>query len=156
MTDPETIIEKKKKGWLKWLDWENIQKILFSPRGRINSRTYIFYFSLLNILNILILSMFLLLFQTKDTILPQVIIGIPFIIPLIIIWIKRFQDVWKNWRNLLFLLVPIYNIIIWLNLLFQKWNNEDNKYWIKPNDISQKMKIITVILFILYIATNFI
>jgi hypothetical protein len=62
---------------------------------------------------------------------------------------------WKNWWNMFLLLIPIYNIIVGLNLSFKRWDKEKNNYWIKPKEISKTMKIITVILFVLYIWISF-
>lgn len=46
----------------------------------------------------------------------------------IVIMVNRFHDLWKSSWNILFLLIPIYNIYLTILLSFSKWQKYDNKY----------------------------
>ncbi len=140
---------------MKWLNWETLWEALFSSKWRINGWMYVFYTMASYIAYFILLTICLIIFWTENTILISIIVGIPFIIIIILNWIKRFHDMWKNWWNMFLLLIPIYNIIVGLNLSFKRWDKEKNNYWIKPKELSKTMKIITVILFILYIGISF-
>lgn len=59
----------------------------------------------------------------------QILISILLIIMDIFVRIKRAHDLWRKWSRLLCLLIPIYNIIVWIQLSFYVWKKEDNEYW---------------------------
>lgn len=59
----------------------------------------------------------------------QILVSILLIIMDIFVRIKRAHDLWRKWSRLLCLLIPIYNIIVWIQLSFYVWKKEDNEYW---------------------------
>lgn len=89
-----------------------------------------------------------------DTI--QILASILLIIMDIFVRIKRAHDLWRKWSRLRCLLIPIYNIIVWLQLSFYVWKKEDNEYW-KYN--GEKLPIIAYIIliveFIVVVWRNF-
>lgn len=64
----------------------------------------------------------------------------------IFVRIKRAHDLWRKWSRLRCLLIPIYNIIVWIQLCFYVWKKEDNEYW-KYN--GEKLPIIAYIILII-------
>ena len=66
-------------------------------------------------------------------------IGILLIIMDIFVLIKRAHDLWKKWSRLRYLLIPIYNIFVFIQLSFFPWEKHDNEFW-KYN--SKKLPII--------------
>ena len=59
----------------------------------------------------------------------QIIASILLIVMDIFVRIKRAHDLWRKWSRLRCLLIPIYNIIVWIQLSFYVWKKEDNIYW---------------------------
>ena len=76
----------------------------------------------------------------------QILITILLIIMDIFVRIKRAHDLWRKWSRLRCLLIPIYNIIVWIQLSFYIWKKEDNIYW-KYN--GEKLPIIAYIILIM-------
>jgi len=76
----------------------------------------------------------------------EIIITILSIIMGIFVRIKRAHDLWRKWSRLRCLLIPIYNIIVWIDLWFYPWKKEDNEYW-KHHD--EKLPIIAYIILVI-------
>ena len=144
---------------MKWLNWEPLLHELFSFNWRINGWVYIFYSSASLIL-LYWIAIFLSLLWTSTTLwfilsLLLLIIDLILIRIIIINWIKRFHDMGRNWRNMLLLFIPFYDILVSIRLFF-KWSDKwKNKYWEQPKEIKKAIKTITVILFIAYVIILF-
>lgn len=87
----------------------------------------------------------------------QILASILLIIMDIFVRIKRAHDLWRKWSRLWCLLIPIYNIIVWLQLSFYVWKKEDNEYWkYNGEKLPSIAYIILIVEFIIVIWRNFI
>ena len=136
---------------MKLLGGEGLQHTLFSAKWRRNGWMYAFYFFTVYVIYFILTFWILKVSMVGITwlimLILVIILSILAIIITIINVIKRFHDVGKNWWNTLFLLIPLYNIIVGLKLYFQLWDKWDNKYWKQPEKVSKTTKIITIIIF---------
>jgi uncharacterized membrane protein YhaH (DUF805 family) len=114
---------------------KSLGHLLFSAKGRISRSTY-WYFSL-SISGLSIIALIAdLLFGTYDGnsgygFFSTILIFIT-IIPAIFVCIKRCHDLnWSGW-NILFLIVPIGNLIVIINWAFVKGTVGPNKYGLDP------------------------
>lgn len=142
---------------MKWFNGESLWKNLFSSTWRINGWMYVFYITASYILYFLLSSALSSILWTQNIawliyLVIVLVLTLAFLIIIIMSWIKRFHDIWKNWWNMFLFLIPIYNIIVWLKLMFQLWDKEKNNYWEKPEQTNKTMKTITIISFVVYIA----
>lgn len=150
---------------MKLLNNKSFKDVYFSTKWRLwvnEAWTYSLWLDVINIL-IWIICSFLIReirwwyndfwnYSTTQTILRyslyaiQILASILFIIMDIFVRIKRAHDLWRKWSRLRCLLIPIYNIIVWIQLAFYTWKKEENEYW-KYN--GEKLPIIAyIILFI--------
>ena len=85
----------------------------------------------------------------------RILIRILLFIMDIFVRIKRAHDLWKKWSRLRCLLIPIYNIIVWIQLAFYTWQKEDNSYWKYNGEKLPKIAyLILVIEFIIILWWN--
>ena len=135
------------------------RKALFSPKGRINEWTYLFYIVWWLILYyilfyILVISLWIFLgvdFITQNNIWIQLFLIITYRIIIIINGIKRFHDRWKSVWRMLTLLIPIWGIVIGCKLMFSPWEKWKNKYWKKTKEVSKTTKTLTIVFLLLYL-----
>lgn len=91
-----------------------------------------------------------------STIIIHISIYILSIIMDIFVRIKRAHDLWRKWSRLRCLLIPIYNIIVWIQLAFYIWKKEDNIYWkYNGKKLPKIAYIILTIEFIIVFWRNF-
>lgn len=147
--------------WLKINFYWRINRIDFL----INSLwTYLLFFILFLIFKYLNISFEI----QKIIIIPLIIYFLIFKISLIT---RRFHDFNWSWWSTLLLLIPVFDIIIYFMLFFREWNNIENKYINKKNnllksninftnkklknkDFSIQFSFIIVIIFLLFLLWN--
>ena len=150
----ETIVSKKR----------SFKELFFSSEWRMSEREYILYASILRLWYLAACTMIWFIFwiiiwiswqelnnYKYFVIIAALIISIPRVIMEIFVTIKRVHDLWKKDSYVWCLLIPLFNIYMWLQLLFQKWDEWKNMYWDKPQEFSSGKKTLTIILFIIYI-----
>lgn len=146
-----TTITKKK----------TFKDLFFSSEWRLSWREYALYTAWLSLWYLavcfIIWFIYWLSWQAIENLenfstIVALIIWIPYIIMEIFVSIKRVHDFWKKGSYVRCLLIPLYNIYVWLQLLFQKGNEWQNEYWDKPQPFSSGKKALTIILYIIYAA----
>ena len=159
---------------MKLLNNKSFKDVFFSTKWRLwvnESWTYSLWLDIIGIL-IWILCSFLIreirwwyndfwnysinqkiLWYSLDVI--QILASILLIIMDIFVRIKRAHDLWRKWSRLRCLLIPIYNIIVWIQLGFYTWKKEENKYWKYNGEKLPKLAyLILVIEFIIVLWRN--
>lgn len=151
----ETIVSKKR----------SFKELFFSSEWRMSGREYALYTSLLSLWYLLACTIVWFIFWIiiwiswkefdnfeEFGVIAALIIWIPYIIMEIFVSIKRVHDFWKKGSYVWYLLIPLFNLYVWLQLLFQKWDEWRNLYWEKPQEFSSGKKALTIILYIIYTA----
>jgi len=136
----------------------------FSTKWRISGRQYALYSACLGLGYFAICAIIWFIYwfikwlswQSLDniesfSIIAALIVLIPVLIISIIIAVKRVHDFWKRGSYVRCLLIPFYNIYVWIQLLFQKWDQNENEYWPKPQTFGTGKKTLTIILYLIYI-----
>ena len=163
------------KNKMKLLNWRTVKELFFSSGWRVSNWEEMFYSTVL--WSIFIVVTLLLLFtenklvwwifeiniysstQFEVNILLLKLINYlvrPWIIVLYIIMnifldIKRCHDRWRKGSRLWCLLIPIFNIWAWIEMMFLPWQEWKNKYWKKVNDVTTLVKVIAIILMVIAI-----
>jgi len=145
---------------MKALNLGNVRNALFCSKWRINGWMYLLCISTAYIVYFVFSTIITKILGTNNvwwliSFITIILLTAMLLIIIIINWIKRFHDIWKSGWNMFWLLIPLYNIIVSLNLLFKRWDKEKNKYWNKPEETSKSMKTTTIILFIVYCGIMF-
>ena len=150
---------------MKLLNNKTFKDIFFSTKWRLGideSWTYSLWLDVVGIL-IWIICSFLIReirwwyndfwnYSTIQIILRYSLIAIQILAPILLIImnifirIKRAHDLWREWSRLRCLLIPIYNIIVWIELAYFIWQKEDNKYWKYNNEKLPKIAYLILIL----------
>ena len=134
--------------------------LLFAWGGRISRREYFTWL----LLNSLLTSFLPLIIFILMVFLPQNFSLVFFIIALVI-WgvarclgmyisinliVKRLHDLWNPRTNIFLLFIPFFNIYYFFRLLFEKWSDNENEFWISriyEKKISVLLPIVLVMLF---------
>jgi len=139
------IILEKESAWTQSINWEKIMESsimkyqvmqsLFSYKGRRNRRVFCIYWIMgwLISLTIWIIGAYLTNSYSNEimkaiVMITSRILNILILIVEIMNIIKRFHDQGKPWSDILWLLIPIYNIVVIGKLVFKPWDNENNMY----------------------------
>lgn len=146
-----TVVQNKK----------TFKDIFFSTKGRVSGWEYALYTACLSLWYLAICFIIWFIYwlswpstenlENISTII-ALILWIPYLIMEIMVSIKRVHDFWKKGSYVRCLLIPFYNIYVWLQLIFQKGNEWQNEYWDKPQPFSSGKKALTIILYIIYAA----
>ena len=156
----QTVINDQNQTVVNDQNKKTFKNIYFSGKGRISWREYALYTACLSLLYLAVCFIIWFIYwlswpSTENldnfSIIAAVIIWIPYLIMEIMVSIKRVHDFWKKGSYVRCLLIPLYNVYVWLQLLFQKWNEWKNEYWDKPEPFSSGKKALTIILYIIYI-----
>jgi len=156
-------MEEKQQSETTKQDNKTFKEIFFSSKGRLSGREYALYTASLSlwylvvcfILWLIIWIIYWVIWRSIDnlnsmSVIVAIIIWIPCVIMEIMVCIKRVHDFWKKGSYVRCTLIPLYNIYMWLELLFRKWNEWKNEYWEKPQQFSSWRKALTIILYIIY------
>ena len=100
-------------------------------RGRLNRSNYflgiLLYVFLITLVSVITQS----ISSNINWILAEIIIIVPFVLSLIFgfsLTVRRFHDLGKSGWSLFLMLVPLLNILIFLNLYLKKGHNSNNEY----------------------------
>jgi hypothetical protein len=125
----------------------------FSSKWRINWWWYAFYaFWAYFVCFLIVMLLSAFLWESNIEIISYILL-VPYLVVVIIWAMKRFHDMGKKSSNAFLLFVPIYNIIVGLNLLFKWWDKGDNKYWYDVSLTKKSVKVVTILLLLAYIWT---
>lgn len=147
---------------MKLINWRTLKEIFFSVEWRVSNREGMFYSTALWVISIWI-RLWLTLIQNKiiwindanssgyiyfiwlTLFILWLGVSVLYLIMNIFLDIKRCHDHWRKWSRLLCLLIPFYNIWVWVELIFFPWQDAENQYWKKVRDVSLIIKVIGVV-----------
>ena len=114
------------------ISMKNIVNVLFQWWGRISRKQYLIGLLLSWVLVVLFVVIIGLLISKKNVIGSMVVFPILRVAVAYIsinLIIKRLHDLWKQWSNVLLILIPFFNIYYFFKLLIEKWEDKQNQYW---------------------------
>jgi len=154
---------------MKLLNWRTVKELFFSSEWRVSYWEEMFYSAVLWAIDLVVI-LLLLFIENKVIWIIEVnpsslMVLLMWIIYLVILWIdilyiimnifldiKRFHDRWREGSRLWCLLIPIYNIWVWIEMMFLPWQEWKNKYWKEVNDVTTLVKVIAIIWTVLVIC----
>ncbi len=138
---------------MKLVNWRTFTEVFLSAEWRLSNWEYMLYSAIWCVIYLLLVKGL----EYIDTVIPQSFLwlstwglAIFWFVCRIFLWIKRCHDLWHSWSWLFWYLCPIFNLIFPFILYFEKWDNSENKYWNKPENMDKKLKTITVFSIIIW------